>query len=175
MNFLEQLTAEWYQYQGYFVRTNAKFGRRPNGGYIGEMDVIGYRPSETETALPEFIHIECSTDADKWPDRKVKFEKKFTDARRYYQEIFPFKTINIRPKQLAIVGFNLKPTSIVNYWKSTEPPNSIWGDIRIVVINIPRFFQLIQAELKNKNPQKDAVPESYPLLRAIQYSAFYNK
>jgi hypothetical protein len=44
MNFLEQLTSEWYAYRGYFVRTNVKFGRRPAGGYEGEMDVVAFDP-----------------------------------------------------------------------------------------------------------------------------------
>ena len=26
MNFLEEIASEWYEYQGYFVRTNVKFG-----------------------------------------------------------------------------------------------------------------------------------------------------
>src|SRR5262245_28080008 len=30
MNFLEQLAAEWYAYNGYFVRTNVKLGLTPN-------------------------------------------------------------------------------------------------------------------------------------------------
>src|SRR3989344_6713554 len=170
MNFLEQLTAEWYQYKGCFVRTNVKFGRRPRGGYIGEMDVVGYKP-ETQ----EFIHIEASTDALTWPRRKEIFERKFTDARKYYMEIFPFKQLGMEPRQIALVGFNLSPAQSVNSWKSSAPSGSLWGDLKVEVIHIPEFFKKINGELKNKNPQNDAIPETYPLLRVIQYSAFYNR
>lgn len=172
MNFLEQLTAEWHQYAGYFVRTNIKFGRnaRGKGGYVGEMDVIAYKPQSNE-----FIHIEASTDAQNWISRKEMFERKFTDARQYYMDIFPFKEMSMRPRQIAIVGTNLNPAPEANSWQSSAPVGSPWGDISIEVIHIPRFFQNIYAELRNKNPQNDAIPETYSLLRAIQYVAFYNK
>jgi hypothetical protein len=169
MNFLEQIVAEWYEYQGYLVRTNIKFGRRDRGGYVGEIDVIGYKPETSD-----FVHIETSTDAGAWPKRKIKFERKFTDARKYYMEIFPFKEMHMRPRQIALVGFNLNPCQEVASWKSSAPGESLWGDIAIEVIHIPKFFEQINSELKLKNPQNDAIPEAYPLLRAVQYSTFYN-
>ena len=170
MNFLEQIVAEWYQYKGYLVRTNLRFGRNATGrgGHIGEMDVVAYEP-KTE----DFIHIETSIDANSWIKRKEVFEKKFTDARKYYLDIFPFKKMDIKPKQVAIVGFNSNPHPDTNSWKSSAPKNSFLGDIKIEVIHIPKLFQDINAELENKDPQRDAIPETYPLLRAIQYSMFY--
>ena len=170
MNFLEQLASEWYEYKGYFVRTNVKFGRRPRGGYVGEMDVVGYKPE-----AQEFVHIEASTDALTWTRRKEIFERKFIDARKYYMELFPFKQIDMRPRQIALVGFNLNRNASIDSWKSSAPPRSPWGDIKIEVVHIPEFLRQINVELKNKNPQNDAVPETYPLLRAIQYSAFYSR
>ena len=41
MNHLEQLVAEWLQYRGYFVRVSVPVGARPNGGFEGELDVVG--------------------------------------------------------------------------------------------------------------------------------------
>lgn len=170
MNFLEEIAAEWYEYKGFFVRTNIKFGRRAMGGYVGEMDVVGYKPETSE-----FIHIEASTDALAWIKRKERFERKFTDARKYYMEIFPFKEMGMKPKQIALVSFNANNNPESNIWKSTAPNNSPWGDIQIEVLQIPTFFNQINTELKNKNPQNDAIPETYPLLRAVQYSTFYNR
>lgn len=172
MNFLEQLAAEWYEYKGYFIRTNIRFGRNATGrgGNVGEIDVIAYKP-ETQ----EFIHIESSTDSNSWAERKVIFERKFTDARKYYQEIFPFKTLEIKPKQIAIVGFNVTPIQDAIPWKSISPEESPLGDIIIEVIFVPDFVKRITNELKLKNPVQEAVPEGYPLLRAIQYSSFFNR
>lgn len=170
MNFLEQLVAEWYGYQGYFVRTNIKFAPRSRGGYGGEMDVICYKPETSE-----FIYIEASTDAYSWSKRKRRFEKKFTDARENYMSIFPFKQLHIRPRQIALVGFNQNSISQTASWKSLAPNGSPWGNIGIEVIHMPDFLKQINTKLRNQNPQNDAVPETYPLLRAIQYSSFYLK
>lgn len=170
MNFLEQLAAEWYQYKGYFVRTNLRFGRNASGkgGHIGEIDVVAYEPKNED-----FIHLEASTDALSWSKRKEIFEKKFTNARKYYLEIFPFKRMDIEPKQIALVGFNLNPSPETTSWKSSPPDKSPWRDIKIEVIHLPKFFQEISTELKNKNPQRGAISETLPLLRAIQYAMFY--
>lgn len=32
-NHLEQLVAEWYEYQGYFIWRNVRVGKKPQGGY----------------------------------------------------------------------------------------------------------------------------------------------
>ena len=98
MNFLEQLAAEWYEYDGHFVRTNIRFGPRAKGGYTGEMDVVAYNPNSHE-----LIHIETSTDANSRAEREERFCKKFSDAKKYYLTMFPFKGTF---KQVAILGFN---------------------------------------------------------------------
>lgn len=165
MNFLEQLVAEWYEYGGYFVRTNVKFGRRPRGGYVGEMDVVCYNP-----VSQDFIHIETSTDADNWEKRKIKFQKKFVSSREYYSKIFPNQA-GMRVKEIVVVGFNMNP-------KHTTPwifPSNSFTGTKTQIIHIPKLFQDINNDLKNKNPQNDAIPETYPLLRAIQYTSFYNR
>ena len=41
MNHLEQLVAEWLQYNKYFVRVSVQVGPRPRGGFEGELDVVG--------------------------------------------------------------------------------------------------------------------------------------
>src|SRR5690349_2182454 len=43
-NFLEQLVAEWYEFQGYFVRRNVRVGPRAGGGHAGELDVVAFHP-----------------------------------------------------------------------------------------------------------------------------------
>lgn len=154
MNFLEQLISEWYAYKGYFVRTNIKFGKLSHGGWKGEIDVVAYEPK-----TKEFIHIETSTDADSWDKRKERFCRKFRDAAEFYSTLFPFPISKIN--KIVFVGFfnpKIKPD---------------FGD-SIDVILVPEFIREITNELKKKSPMQDAIPENYPLLRAIQYSAFYN-
>ena len=72
MNFLEQLVAEWYEYKGHYVRTNIKFGKRPRGGYEGEIDIAAFEPRERK-----IVHLEASMDALPWDKREKRFTKKF--------------------------------------------------------------------------------------------------
>ena len=58
VNHLEQLVAEWYEYQGYFVRKNVLVGKRAKGGYECELDIVAFNP-----ATKKLVHIEPSLDA----------------------------------------------------------------------------------------------------------------
>ena len=58
-NFLEELVAEWYQFQEYFIRRNVLVGRLDHGGHEGELDIVAFHPSKNH-----LVHIEPSSDAD---------------------------------------------------------------------------------------------------------------
>ena len=154
MTFLEQLVAEWYAYRGFFVRTNVKFGKRQAGGYEGEIDVAAFDPK-----TKHLIHIEASTDANSWQERKKRFIKKFGDAKRLYKEIFDFQFDSIENR--AIVGFSRRTLNEINFG----------GNIKVILI--PEFVQEITRFLTSLSPMKSAVPEGYPLLRAIQFAVAY--
>lgn len=155
MNFLEQLAAEWYAYCGYFVRTNVKFGKRAKGGWEGEVDVLAVRPHEKE-----LVHLETSMDALPWHKRRERFSSKFHKAGTYYEEMAGFKPRRIT--RIAVASF------------SHTPPNiSFDSDIEIRLI--PEFITEIQDALKKKHPMREAVPEGYPILRALQFAAFARK
>ncbi len=150
MNFLEQLCAEWYSYRGFFVRTNVKFGRLAHGGWRGEIDVAAYDPR-----TGDFVHVETSTDAHSWEKRKKRFLRKFDDAAHHYDDLFPFERGKV--ERIAIVGFR-------------NPKDLIFpGSIRVV--SIADFIGEILRGLKGKHPLRDAIPETFPLLRAMQYAA----
>ena len=51
INFLEQLVAEWYEFQGYFVRRNVRVGERPGGGHDSELDVVAFHPTKKHLAV----------------------------------------------------------------------------------------------------------------------------
>jgi len=150
MNFLEQLAAEWYTRQGYFVRTNLKFGKRPRGGWAGEMDVAAFHPSKQE-----LVHLETSMDADRWDERRKKFERKFRDAEAHRNDLFSFEVRSVR--RVAVVG-----------WSAAARPGSLGPDVEVK--SIAQFTRDIAEELKRSHPAKDAVPESLPLLRAMQFA-----
>jgi len=152
MNFLEELAAEWYEFQGYFVRTNIHFGKRAGGGYEGEIDVLAFDPGKKV-----LVHIETSGAANSWQERKACFKKKFSSAQNHYTSIFPPGFSSIR--KIAIVGL-------------THPKKAIdFGD-GIEIRTVIDFINEISDELTKIRPLKEAVPEGFPLLRAIQFHLF---
>ena len=156
MNFLETLAAEWYEYTGYFVRTNVRARKRPKGGWDCELDVLAFKPAEGK-----LIHIETSGDALPWDKRKKRFqEKKFVLSREEYEKLLgaPVKTV--------------KKKAIVSYSKRTKNPQD-WGDIEVVLI--PRFLSEIAEHLRQKNVMSEGVPENYPLLRAVQFTVHFGQ
>jgi len=68
-NHLEQLVAEWYEFRKYFVRRNINVGKRPQGGYECELDIVAFHPE-----LKKIAHIETSLDADSWKEREEKLD-----------------------------------------------------------------------------------------------------
>jgi len=156
MNFLESLVAEWYEYSGYFVRSNPRTRKRPKGGWGVELDVLAYSPSDQR-----LIHIETSGDANSWQERKERFlKKKFILSREEYESLIG-STINAIEK-IAIVG-----------WSPTKSDLN-WGD-DIKVMLIPQLLQEIITKLRETTPLKQAVPESFPLLRAMQMALAFEK
>ena len=150
MNFLEQLVAEWYEYEGYFVRSNVRAHKRAKGGWDAELDVLAYDPSNLT-----LLHVETSGDADSWAERKRRFlTKKFILKREEYEAILGCKVSKIR--KIAVVG----------YARSTKADLN-WGqDIEVVLI--PDLMTQIAGKLRSQHPMQEAVPEGFPILRAVQ-------
>jgi hypothetical protein len=156
LNFLEQLAAEWYEYSGYFVRTNIRTRKRDKGGWDMELDVLAYMPS-----TKELLHIEPSGDADSWAERKNRYlKKKFILTKEEYIKIIEADVSSIR--RIAIVGQTRTTTTDLN-----------WGE-GIVVVLIPDFIKTITSTLKGRNPMSESVPEGFPILRSMQMALHYS-
>jgi hypothetical protein len=155
MNFLEQLVAEWYEYERYFVRSNVRARKRMKGGWDVELDVLAYDPINNT-----LLHVETSGDADSWAERKLRFlTKKFILTRKEYEVILGHKVSKI--KKIAIVG----------YARSTKADLN-WGpDIEVVLI--PDLMSQIAGKLRSQKPIQEAVPEGFPILRAMQMVLAY--
>lgn len=160
MNFLEELVAEWYEYNGYFCRTNIRFGKTSHGGHIGEIDVIAYHPKTYE-----FIHIECSSDSWSWDKKRKVFKKKFNNASKHYEQEFPFKKSII--KKIAITGYSeprINKEKKLNFGSGIE------------VILVPDFVGYVAQKISKLDPWTTGINENtYPLLRAVQYGTVYLK
>jgi hypothetical protein len=150
MNFLEQLASEWYEYSGYFVRTNIKARKRSKGGWEAELDVVAYAPSNKE-----LLHIETSGDSDSWIERKRRFiDKKFVFTKSDYEKIINSEISIV--KRIAIAG-----------WTRNSKSNLKWEE-DVNVLLIPEFLKIIIAGLHHHHFMSEAVPENFPIIRTIQ-------
>jgi len=79
MNHLEQIVAEWLEYQGYFVRRNIQVGKRERGGYECELDIVGFHPTEKK-----LVQYEPPTDASSWYIREKSYKRKFAAGKKIH-------------------------------------------------------------------------------------------
>jgi hypothetical protein len=149
-NFLEQLTAEWYEYRGYFVRRNVFVGKRSRGGYECELDIVAYNPLTHHLA-----HVEPSMDAESWETRERRFRKKFEAGRKYIPGLFPGMALPSEIEQIAV----LMLASKVNHPR-------LGGGKVLVAADLVRD---IIEDLSDKKIASAAVPEHHSILRALQF------
>ena len=152
MNFLEELVAEWYEFQGYFVRRNVLVGRRAKGGYECELDVVAFHPGSKH-----LVHIEPSMDAQSWAKRDERFRKKFAAGRRHIPELFSGLELPEAFDQIALLGF------------ASNKNRSTVGGGKLLLVD--ELLREILTSLKDRRIASSAVPEDKPILRTLQYVA----
>lgn len=156
MNFLEELVAQWYEFNGYFVRQNVLVGRRTAGGYECELDVVAFHPSQRH-----LVHVEASMDALPWAKREVRYRKKFEAGRTHIPDLFSGLEIPNRIEQIALVG----------YGSRKNRTHVAGAEIRLV----DDYLREILEALRDRRIASSAVPEDKPLLRMLQYVAEHRK
>jgi hypothetical protein len=149
-NHLEELVAEWYEYQGYFVRRNILVGRRPKGGYDGELDIIAFSPTKNH-----LVHVEPSMDADSWATRERRYKKKFDLGRAFIPTLFEGFKLPETIEQIALLSF------------ASKANHQTLGGGKIILV--PELLKEIFESLKSRNIASNAVSENMPLLRTLQF------
>ncbi len=119
------------------------------------MDIVAFHPR-----TKVMVHLEASTDADSWTERSRRFSKKFADAQKYYSQLLKFGYQSV--EEVAIVG-----------WGRSVPAGISFSH-GVVIKTLPQFVSEITDVLRQRDPAKEAVPEHWPLLRAIQMSVFWS-
>lgn len=147
-NYLEDLVAEWYQFQGYFVRRNVRVGRRGSGGYECELDVVAYNPEKRH-----LVHIEPTMDGDSWEKRERRYAKKFEAGRKYIPELFRGTELPEQPQQIMLIG----------YGRNSKARTCAGGSI----MTIGELLQQICTIIKTRRVATEAIPESFPLSCAV--------
>jgi len=101
VNHLEQLLFEYYEWNGFIVKSNVFVGKRSGGGWEGEIDIACYNPYTNE-----LLQFEPSLDAQPWVKREKRFSKKFEVGRQYIKtEVFPWLTnSDIVIQQFAVLS-----------------------------------------------------------------------
>jgi hypothetical protein len=153
MNHLEQLVAEWLQYNRYFVRVSVHVGPRTKGGHEGQLDVVGIN-----TKRQHLVHVECSLDALSAAKRESRFTPKFERGRRFINEIFD--------------GISPLPSEIdqVALLQLTSGKNRKLGGGRLMTVR--ELIREIYSGLEGTSPVSKAVPSHLPLLRTLQLAAY---
>ncbi|HEX8316910.1 hypothetical protein [Longimicrobium sp.] len=156
-NHLEQLVAEWYEYQGYFIRRNIKVGRRKKGGHEGELDIVAFHPDRQH-----LVHIETSLDAQAWEKREVRFAKKFELGRQFIPSLFSGLAIPSEIESHAVLLFAAK----------TGGRKSLGGG-RLILVS--ELLEEILSTLVSVSILSNMVDEQKPLLRTLQFVAYHRK
>jgi hypothetical protein len=148
MNHLEQLVAEWLQYNRYFVRVSVPVGPRTNGGFEGELDVVAFNFSRGH-----LLHVECSLDALPADKREEKFAAKFERGRRFIDSVFEDIPKPNTFEQVVVLQF-------------AAGKIRSFGGARLVTVR--ELIHEIYSGLSGTSPQSKAVSSNLPLLRTLQ-------
>jgi hypothetical protein len=152
-NHLEDLVAEWYQFNGYFVRRNIQVGKRGRGGYECELDIVAFHPEKKHLA-----QIEPSLDSVSFEKREKKYALKFRAGRQYIPALFSGMQLPVDIEQIALLVYAGKKQRLIG-----------GGSL----LHISDFMKRIFDVLKDRPISKAAIPEQFPLLRSLQFAACY--
>lgn len=153
-NHLEQLTAEWLEYRGYFVRQSVLVGKREKGGFEGELDIVALNP-----VTRHLLHVECSLDADPWEKREHRFTAKFERGRRYVPSLFDGLDLPAEFDQVALLQMG-------------GGERTTLGGGRLIWV--ADFISEIVEHLRQHRPDRSAIPSTLPLLRTLQLAAHFS-
>ncbi|MBL9076006.1 MAG: hypothetical protein JNL08_00800 [Planctomycetes bacterium] len=154
MNHLEELVGEWLEYNGYFVRRNVMVGRRPNGGYECELDIVAFHPTQHR-----LVHVEPSLDAHSWEKREARFAKKFAAGRTHIPGMFDGLRVPATIDHIALLVF-----------ASTTNRTTLGGGR---IVHVSALYREILTGIRDRRVESQAVPEQFPLIRTIQQCQQY--
>lgn len=152
-NHLEQLTAEWLEHCGYFVRQSVLVGKRDKGGFDGELDIVALNPTTRH-----LIHVECSLDTNPWEKREQRFAAKFERGRQHVPSLFSGLDIPPKLDQVALMQFGGGDR------QTLAGGRLVW---------VSDFIGEMMDALKALRPDKAAIPSTLPLLRTLQLAAHF--
>ena len=97
-------------------------------------------------------------DADRWDERRRRFSKKFAGAGAHLKDVFSFEITAVH--RIAIVGYS-----------RTSLGNTLGEGIEVKTL--AQFIREVCHELRRRHPLREAIPETLPLLRAMQFAVHW--
>ena len=152
MDYLQRLSAEWYEYQGYFVHTDLWVGLESDGSYECELDVVAFHPLRRH-----LVHLEPSFDLLSWQERERHFAPKFAAGRKYLHRLFGTEE-QVHLEQIALIVAD------------EETPRTICG---ARLLRLSDFMAAMLEALSTFDMAEAVVPEQWPLVRTLQLVAAY--
>jgi hypothetical protein len=151
MNHLESLVREYLEWRGYLVRSNEKVNALRHGGYEMELDIVGYEPHEKTV-----VHYEPSIDGYSWEKREKRFQRKFELGRKYIPtEVFPWLPPDVHIHQIAICVVRGKRKTVGG----------------ATLLTVDEFVAEVRQAVIDEGPaDSNAISETYPMLRTIQFA-----
>lgn len=152
MTHIENLLAEYLDWKGYVVKTNAKVGRLKHGGWQMELDIVAYHPT-----TKDLVHYEPSLDANSWQKREGRYRKKFSAGRQYIpSEVFRWLPKQTQVRQVAV--FNWHPKN----------RHEIAGGM---IQSVDELMAEIRRDIAGQGlMSRNAIPEQFTRLRTLQLS-----
>jgi hypothetical protein len=149
MNFLEQLTSEWLEYRGYFVRRHVRVDVRGASPLDCELDVVAFHPESQH-----LLQVEASMDTSTQRVRSHRFQLKFDAGRAHIPTMFaslaPVRAVD----QVALFGYG-----------NRESHATVAGG-RILFVD--ELIDEIRRTLRDRPALSQGVSERFVCLRTIQ-------
>lgn len=150
MSHLVDLVAEYYSWQGYFVKKRVCVGRTVASFHALTLDVIAFAPDKNRA-----IHVEASIDSSTWADREEKFQQKIQGAKTYFAET-PYKWLHPDIELEHVAIFVNRPKRMPKLLNAT-------------LYSIDEFMAEIRRDVLNAGyVSRGAIPSVYPMMRTIQ-------
>jgi hypothetical protein len=148
VNFLEEIVAEWLEYNGYIVKRNERVGRLKAGGFKGELDVVAFNP-----VTNRLTHVEAEGSQVTWAKRDESFRKKFNAGKQYISALFKGLTV---PNEIE--------KKVIFYGSNKNHKTTGGGQ----VVPVKDYLLDILRVLNKTSFTHQVVPEKYPIIRVLQ-------